>query len=247
MQAFTKAGANNGQTLGYIDPGDWAAYNGVNVGGATSLRARVVSGGPGGTIQVRTGSHDRPGPGLGGGAQHRQLDDVRERHDRPDRRAVRHGQRLPDLHRDPAPDCSMWTTSRSSSRAAAAAAAPGRWSGSRASAWTCAAARPPTAPRSSSTPATARPRRPGPATGQTLRALGKCLDVSGSGTADGTKIQLWTCNGTGAQNWNPGANGSLVNANSNKCLDVSGNNSADGQVVHLWACHGGANQRWTLP
>ena len=53
---FTKAGANNGQTLGYIDPGDWSAYNGVNLTGVTTFRARVVSGGPGGTIQVRTGS-----------------------------------------------------------------------------------------------------------------------------------------------------------------------------------------------
>ena len=60
---FTKAGANGGQTLGYIDPGDWAAYNGVNLAGATSFRARVVSGGPGGTIQVRTGS--ATGPVLG--------------------------------------------------------------------------------------------------------------------------------------------------------------------------------------
>ena len=48
-------------------------------------------------------------------------------------------------------------------------------------------------------------------TGQTLRALGKCLDVSGGATADGTKIQLWTCNGTGAQNWAPQADGTLRN------------------------------------
>ena len=30
---------------------------------------------------------------------------------------------------------------------------------------------------------------------------GKCLDVTGQGTADGTKVQLWTCNGSGAQQW----------------------------------------------
>ncbi|MEV6816955.1 ThuA domain-containing protein, partial [Micromonospora sp. NPDC051296] len=56
VTAFAKAGANGGQTLGYIDPGDWAAYNGLDLTGVTSFRARVVSGGPGGTIQVRTGS-----------------------------------------------------------------------------------------------------------------------------------------------------------------------------------------------
>ncbi|WP_157522285.1 ThuA domain-containing protein [Herbidospora cretacea] len=62
-QAFTKAGANNGQTLGYIEPGDWAGYNNITVGGATAIRARVVSGGNGGQIQVRTGS--QTGPILG--------------------------------------------------------------------------------------------------------------------------------------------------------------------------------------
>ena len=56
----------------------------------------------------------------------------------------------------------------------------------------------------------------------TIRALGKCLDVSGGGTADGTKIQLWTCNGSGAQNWTPQSDGTLRNPQSGKCLDVSG-------------------------
>ncbi|MFC7749391.1 RICIN domain-containing protein [Paenibacillus thermoaerophilus] len=28
------------------------------------------------------------------------------------------------------------------------------------------------------------------------------LDVSSSGTADGTNVQIWTDNGTGAQKWN---------------------------------------------
>ncbi|WP_459801094.1 ThuA domain-containing protein [Herbidospora sp. RD11066] len=53
---FTKAGANNGQTLGNIEPGDWAGYNNINVAGVTGFKARVVSGGPGGQIQIRTGS-----------------------------------------------------------------------------------------------------------------------------------------------------------------------------------------------
>ncbi|WP_204019275.1 RICIN domain-containing protein, partial [Micromonospora sediminimaris] len=81
----------------------------------------------------------------------------------------------------------------------------------------------------------------------TIRALGKCLDVNGAGSADGTKIQLWTCNGGGAQVWSAQSNGTLRNPNSGKCLDVSNNSSADGQAVHLWTCHTGANQRWVLP
>ena len=84
--------------------------------------------------------------------------------------------------------------------------------------------------------------------GQTLQALGKCLDVSGGGTANGTKVQLWACNGGGNQNWAAQSDGTLRNPQSGKCLDVSGNNSADGTVVHLWTCiAGAANQKWTLP
>jgi hypothetical protein len=73
--------------------------------------------------------------------------------------------------------------------------------------------------------------------------------VSGGGSADGTKIQLWTCNGSGAQNWAPNADGTLRNPQSGKCLDVSGNNSADSTVVHLWTCinPAPANQKWILP
>ena len=35
----------------------------------------------------------------------------------------------------------------------------------------------------------------------TLRALNKCLDVTGGATASGTPLQIWDCNGTGAQEW----------------------------------------------
>ncbi|MFD0599500.1 RICIN domain-containing protein [Catellatospora coxensis] len=68
------------------------------------------------------------------------------------------------------------------------------------------------------------------------------------GTANGTKIQLWTCTGGAAQNWTyQSSDQTLRNPQSGKCLDVSGNNSADGTVVALWTCNGGANQKWTLP
>src|SRR5262249_27372698 len=32
---------------------------------------------------------------------------------------------------------------------------------------------------------------------------GKCIDVAGANPASGTKVQLWTCNGSSAQLWNP--------------------------------------------
>jgi glucose/arabinose dehydrogenase len=77
----------------------------------------------------------------------------------------------------------------------------------------------------------------GPITGS-----GKCVDVSGSATADGTKIQTWTCNGTGAQNWT--VNGATLRA-LGKCMDVSGGGTADNTRVQLWTCNGTGAQNWT--
>ncbi|MEV6108117.1 ThuA domain-containing protein [Streptomyces sp. NPDC051940] len=48
--------ASGGQTLGYIDNGEWAAYSGVTTAGVTNFSARVSSAGAGGTIQIRDGS-----------------------------------------------------------------------------------------------------------------------------------------------------------------------------------------------
>ena len=35
----------------------------------------------------------------------------------------------------------------------------------------------------------------------TLANPGSCMDVAAAGTSDGTNIQEWTCNGTGAQSF----------------------------------------------
>jgi Beta-1,3-glucanase/Ricin-type beta-trefoil lectin domain len=72
---------------------------------------------------------------------------------------------------------------------------------------------------------------------------GKCLDDYTGSTANGTIADLWSCNGTGAQNWTP-VNGTLQVGGA--CLDVIGNGStANGTLVDIWACNGGANQQWT--
>jgi hypothetical protein len=79
---------------------------------------------------------------------------------------------------------------------------------------------------------------------------GKCLDVAGAGSADGTNIQEWTCNGTGAQTFQVqdagGGNVRIVNTNSGKCVDITGAGTADGTNVQLFACNGGANQTFAL-
>ena len=46
--------------------------------------------------------------------------------------------------------------------------------------------------------------------GSTLQALGKCMDINGGGTADGTTVDLYDCNNTGAQVFIPQSNGVAV-------------------------------------
>ncbi|WP_163508458.1 ricin-type beta-trefoil lectin domain protein [Fodinicola acaciae] len=70
---------------------------------------------------------------------------------------------------------------------------------------------------------------------------GKCVDVAGASSANGTAVQLYACNGTAAQQWSAG-NGTLQALG--KCLDAVGNGTANGTRVQLWDCTGGANQQW---
>ncbi|MET9225208.1 ricin-type beta-trefoil lectin domain protein [Lentzea sp. NPDC003310] len=78
--------------------------------------------------------------------------------------------------------------------------------------------------------------------GTILGIGGKCVDVSNSGTADGTVIQLWGCNGTAAQQWS--RVGDTLRA-LGKCMDVNGSGTADGTVVHLWTCNNTGAQVWS--
>ncbi|MCT2585337.1 RICIN domain-containing protein [Actinophytocola sp. S1-96] len=70
---------------------------------------------------------------------------------------------------------------------------------------------------------------------------GKCVDVASSNTADGTAIQLWTCNGTGAQRWTVA--GETLRA-LGKCMDVRFSGTANGTPVQLWGCNGTGAQVW---
>ncbi|QNE21878.1 carbohydrate-binding protein [Kribbella qitaiheensis] len=56
VQVAAHAGASGGQTLGYIENGDWAGYAGVATAGMHGFSARISSAGSGGTLQVRAGS-----------------------------------------------------------------------------------------------------------------------------------------------------------------------------------------------
>jgi type 1 glutamine amidotransferase len=85
-------------------------------------------------------------------------------------------------------------------------------------------------------------QQPGPRTGEVKGVNGKCLDVANGASADGTQVQLWSCNGSAAQRWTVAGDGSVQALG--KCLDVSGGGSADGTKVQLWTCNGTGAQKW---
>jgi type 1 glutamine amidotransferase len=246
VQAFTKAGANNGQTLGYIDPGDWVSYAGVDLTGVTSIKARVVSGGPGGTVQVRTGS--ATGTVLGSvavpntGSWSTYADVTGNLSNVPAGSQTLFltftgtGTGLFDLD--------DFTLTRGTANGGAGpvvglagkcldVSGSGTADGTKIQLWTC----------------NGSAAQNWQITGQIWRnpQSGKCLDVAGGATANGTRAQLWTCNGSAAQNWAAQSNGTVRNPQSARCLDVSQNSSADGQQIHIWDCLGAANQLWRLP
>ncbi|MFF4653026.1 ThuA domain-containing protein [Streptomyces sp. NPDC001380] len=83
---------------------------------------------------------------------------------------------------------------------------------------------------------------PGGPTGAIHGYGGTCVDVAGADSANGTAVQLYTCNGTAAQNWTVAADGSLRALG--KCMDVTAGGTADGTKVQLYDCNGTGAQQW---
>ncbi|MEU4666619.1 ricin-type beta-trefoil lectin domain protein [Amycolatopsis sp. NPDC023774] len=80
-------------------------------------------------------------------------------------------------------------------------------------------------------------------TGQITGLDGKCLDVAGANSANGTAVDLYDCNGTGAQQWTIGSDGTIRALG--KCLDVASASTANGAKVQLYDCNGTGAQQWT--
>jgi glucosylceramidase len=83
----------------------------------------------------------------------------------------------------------------------------------------------------------------GTPTGPITGIGGKCVDVAGAATANGTAIQLFDCNGSSAQSVTRAANGSLQVLG--KCLDIVSGGTANGTQVQLFDCNGTGAQNWT--
>ena len=74
---------------------------------------------------------------------------------------------------------------------------------------------------------------------------GKCVDVAGASTANGTAVQLYDCNGTGAQSWTVGNGDNTIRA-LGKCLDVTAAATTNGTKIQLYDCNATGAQNWTV-
>jgi hypothetical protein len=78
--------------------------------------------------------------------------------------------------------------------------------------------------------------------GQVVGVQGKCLDLFQNLDADGTVIQLRTCNGAASEVvWMSGAGELRMHT---RCLNVTGGATANGTTVQLLACNSSAAEKW---
>jgi Glycosyl hydrolase family 59/Ricin-type beta-trefoil lectin domain/Concanavalin A-like lectin/glucanases superfamily len=71
---------------------------------------------------------------------------------------------------------------------------------------------------------------------------GSCVDDNADSAANGTHVQMYSCNGSVAQKWTMAANGTIqING---KCMDITGGSTANGALIDEFTCNGGANQQW---
>ncbi|MCP2328742.1 endo-1,4-beta-xylanase [Hamadaea flava] len=74
---------------------------------------------------------------------------------------------------------------------------------------------------------------------------GRCLDVPNASQTNGTRVQLYDCNGQANQKWTYTASKQLT-VYGNKCLDANGAATANGTAIIIWDCNGGSNQQWNV-
>jgi hypothetical protein len=98
----------------------------------------------------------------------------------------------------------------------------------------------PTPTPTASTP-TPTPTSSSGSTGPITGYDGLCVDVRGANSADFTPVQVYTCNGTNAQQWTVVEAGSTLHA-LGQCLDIDGGGTADGTTVDLYDCNNTAAQ-----
>jgi hypothetical protein len=81
-----------------------------------------------------------------------------------------------------------------------------------------------------------------PHKGRLVGVLGKCVDVNQNVDANGTAIQLFTCSGSGAQQVQLQADGTI--RMKSRCMDVTNGATAGNTPIQLWDCYNNNSQRW---
>ncbi|WP_433891555.1 ricin-type beta-trefoil lectin domain protein [Streptomyces sp. CA-111067] len=85
---------------------------------------------------------------------------------------------------------------------------------------------------------------PPPAGGKAITGYGGlCLDDRAASTANFNPVQVYTCNGTAAQQWSVVQAGSTLHV-LGKCLDVANGGTGNGTPVDLYDCNNTGSQVW---
>jgi len=72
---------------------------------------------------------------------------------------------------------------------------------------------------------------------------GRCVDVPNASHNNGTRVQLYDCNGQTNQAWTLTSSKQLT-VYGNMCLDAAGSGNAS--AVQIYSCNGQANQQWNV-
>jgi len=76
-------------------------------------------------------------------------------------------------------------------------------------------------------------------------ASGRCLDDPGKKTANGTKLDIWSCNGGSNQHWTVPAT-ELASGLPGNCLTDKGGSTTNGNPIVTADCTGASSQKWTI-
>jgi len=104
-------------------------------------------------------------------------------------------------------------------------------------------------PGSGTTPSSAPPSSSGPSSGPSgpQRIVGsqsgRCVDVPNVSHTNGTRVQLYDCNGGTNQSWTYTSSRQLT-VYGTTCLDAAG--TGNGSAVQIYGCNGQANQQWAV-
>ncbi|ASW55394.1 glycoside hydrolase family 16 protein [Plantactinospora sp. KBS50] len=71
---------------------------------------------------------------------------------------------------------------------------------------------------------------------------GRCIDIPSANPVDSVPLQIYDCNGTGAQQWTIGSDGTVRALG--KCMDARAAGTGNGTVIQLYTCNGTGAQKF---